>query len=54
MEAFLLTLDVVCIVLLCLRVNRTCKTLNPSDLGVFAYSAREDLQKRMTTKSQGA
>jgi hypothetical protein len=39
MEAFLLTLDVICLVLLCFSVRRVSKTQNPKDLGFFAYLA---------------
>lgn len=38
MEAFLLTLDIACVVLLLRNVLRVIKSEDPKDLGVFYYS----------------
>jgi hypothetical protein len=38
MEAFLLTLDIACVVLLLRNVLRVIKSEDPKDLGVFNYN----------------
>lgn len=40
MEALLLTLDVVCMALLCFGVSKVSRTGNPRDLGPLGYSER--------------
>jgi hypothetical protein len=45
MEAFLLTLDVACMVLLLRNVLRVIKSGNPADLGIFSYKSASTVVK---------
>lgn len=54
MEAFLLTLDVVCMVLLCLGVIRVSRSGDPQHLGILGYSeVRVRKPTNANTKNKG-
>lgn len=46
MEAFLLTLDVISIILLCLGVKHVSVSRNPKDMRWFAYAERKIERKK--------
>lgn len=54
MEAFLLTLDVISLVLLCLGVLRVVRSQNEADLGSFAYSKLRVRKAKKTFAEEGA
>lgn len=54
MEAFLLTLDVISLVLLCLGVLRVAKGKDQADLGLFAYSELRVRKVRKTFAEESA
>lgn len=54
MEAFLLTLDVISLVLLCLGVLRVVRSQNEADLGLFAYSKLRVRKAKKTFAEEGA
>lgn len=54
MEAFLLTLDVISLVLLCLGVLRVVRSRNEAELGWFAYSELRVRKVKKTFAEEGA
>ncbi|MDO9450585.1 MAG: hypothetical protein Q7J21_08880 [Rugosibacter sp.] len=54
MEAFLLTLDVISLIGLCIAVIRVSRSNNPEDMGWFAYSVTRVRKKKTTFVNQGA
>ncbi len=54
MEAFLLTLDVISLIFLCLGVLRVSRSNNPEDMGLFAYSVTRVRKEKKTFADQGA
>lgn len=54
MEAFLLTLDVISLVLLCLGVLRVIKSQNETDLGWFAYAELRVRKAKKTFAEESA
>ncbi|HEY8857301.1 MAG TPA: hypothetical protein VIM43_08105 [Rugosibacter sp.] len=53
MEAFLLTLDVISLIFLCLGVLRVSRSKEDKDLGWFAYSATRERKEKKTFVDQG-
>lgn len=54
MEAFLLTLDVISLIFLCLGVLRVVRSNKPEDMGLFAYSVRRVRKQKTPFADQGA
>ena len=53
MEAFLLTLDVISLIFLCLGVLRVSRSKEDKDLGWFAYSVTRVRKEKKTFVDQG-